>query len=169
MDRLQAHPAIGPIGNHGVEGLEEEPGDSLAGCALYPSDFEQPRFLERQQLIFARVVLTKNDPVVEMPVDPILDKMKLSEINDESVVIKFLGLERQGDGPTVTVQAGATPFVKRLTVGKGDVPIGLATGNHVLVSGFIFRGVRYLCEFECFLSLYAGSAFAAMVLSSRIA
>ena len=39
-DRPQAYPTAGSIGYHGAESLEEELSDSLAGGAVYPSDFE---------------------------------------------------------------------------------------------------------------------------------
>ena len=166
MDRLQAHSTLGPVGNHWVEGLEEELGDSLAGCALYPDDLEQSGILEFSQLRFARVAFRKDHPMVQVLVYPVLDKVKISEIDHEPIAVQFACLESQGDGPAMPVQAGATALVKGLAVGKGDVPIGLATGDHALVSGFIFRGVGYLGELECFLAFHAGSAFSAMVVPS---
>ena len=65
-------------------------------------------------------MIVKDGPVVEMLVDPILEKVQVSEIDHEPVVVQVVCPESQSNGPAVPVEAGAAAaLVKGLAMGQG--------------------------------------------------
>ena len=93
---------------------------------------------------------------------------QFAKIDYKTVFIQLGRLEGEGYGPAMAMQASATAFVKRLAVGKGDVPIGFAAGDHAFDSPFILRRVGNFCELKGFLSFHASPAFSAMNVHPRI-
>ena len=168
MKRAEPYPICGLLRNHGGESIEEEAGNPFAGRAFHPCDLEQARSIEFLHFLFLGVVLGENHSMVQVLIDPILDKVEFAKIDYKPVFIQLRRLEGEGYGPAMAMQASATAFVKRLAVGKGNVPVGFAAGDHARGSFFILRGIVNFCELKGFLSFHTSPAFSTMNVHTRI-
>ena len=108
--------------------------------------------------------------MIQVEVNPVLNEMKVAEIDYKSVIVQFLGFESKCYGPTVPVQSGAFPAVERLTMRERDIPIGLATSDHESVGLFlILGGVGNIGESKGFFTFDTGAAFPAVDFFASVA
>ena len=110
--------------------MMEVAGDAFAGGVFDEVDFEEAVGGEGLEVGEAGVGGGEEGGVVEVFVDPVGEVVEFAEVDDEAVFVELVGGEGEGDGPAVSVYAGAASGVAGLAVGERDVSVGFGTGEH---------------------------------------
>jgi hypothetical protein len=90
------------------------------------------------QLLTEGIVFVEYAGVIEMFVDPVLEKFQLPEIDNKTVPVGLVTTECDHDGPVVTVYEGAMSVVTMLAMGPWDVRVHFPTGQcaHAVILHF---------------------------------
>ena len=73
--------------------------------------------LKKFKIFLEGVIGAEQNSVIEMLFDPIADKVKITKVDDESILVQFIRFESKSDGPAVPMETRAFARMKRLAVG----------------------------------------------------
>jgi hypothetical protein len=117
MERLQPSPVLGLFPDHRIKGLEKKAGYAFAGGGLDPMNSKELFRLKNFKIFLEGVIGAEQHSVVEMLFDPIADEVKITKVDDESILVQFIRFEGKSDGPAVPMETRAFARMKRLAVG----------------------------------------------------
>jgi hypothetical protein len=105
-------------------------GQTFAGSVFDEERAYQIHFLQFFELGPMGIRRAEGTGVVEMLIDPILNVVKFSEIDDKAIIVYFVGCESEFDFPIVTVNERTVTRMVRLSMPEWDVAVNLRAGKH---------------------------------------
>jgi hypothetical protein len=81
-------------------------------------------------LLTQRVTFIEYAGVIQVLLNPALDELELAEVHHKAVLVRLVASEGDCERPVVSVHERAMSVVQVLPVGKGNIRIGLLTGEH---------------------------------------
>jgi len=80
--------------------------------------------------------------MVEVFLNPALEKLELPEIDYEAIVVHLIAPKDNRYSPIVAVNEGAMPIVEVLAMRPGNISIGFSAGNHTHAESFQLARTR---------------------------
>lgn len=115
--------------HHLIKDTVDVLGDALAGAVGQDVSFKEAAS-SAQQLILFGVIFIEETGVVEVIINPGLEKSELSEVDDKARSVELSTSESQSNRPIMPVDERAVSIVAMLAVSERDLPVGLFAGEH---------------------------------------